>query len=231
MPSFCTKCGYQNADLSAFCELCGKPLAARHGTIPSSLAVIAVDDTIDPKANIGAGSPAEGSESSEQWECRTCKALNQQDNDTCWNCQRTKASPAVKLVDDALKSPFLDRLTTQVLAIIGGLMFLFGLIRFNSLGSQMVRGFGGSDNVGVVFMILGGLLVVIGGYPLLGSQSTRTDARTATPQVPARDGTSTVVSSNQLANEIEQLERLAALRDRGVLSDQEFDAQKKKLLD
>ena len=144
MPSFCTKCGYQNADLSAFCESCGKPLAARHGTIPSSLAVIAVDDTIDPKANIGAGSPAEGSESSEQWECRTCKALNQQDNDTCWNCQRTKASPAVKLVDDALKSPFLDRLTTQVLAIIGGLMFLFGLIRFNSLGSQMVRGLGRS---------------------------------------------------------------------------------------
>jgi len=143
-------------------------------------------------------------------------------------------------------------------AVIGGLVFLLGLVRFNSLESQLVRGFGGSDRLGLVLLIVGGVAAVSGAISAYHAPNTQAAAEEGTSKCPScgrynfREATNCVNCGQSLAtlaastpagtsseiigslkhshNIIEEMERLAALKERGVLSDEEFQQQKGKLL-
>jgi hypothetical protein len=142
-------------------------------------------------------------------------------------------------------------------AVVGGLMFAFGLVRFNSAESQLRRAFGGSDEASVFILIIGGLMV-LGGTIAAILESKRTPHATsnsATGQCPncakynypdanqcafcgaslsqaktADRVHSAPASAKPASNSLEELERLAALKERGVLSNEEFEQQKKKIL-
>lgn len=142
--------------------------------------------------------------------------------------------------------------------VIGCLMFLFGLIRFNSAASQFVRAFGGSDGLGMFLLVAGGILAVGGAFAAFNDSDTQADADTGTNKCPscgrynfleatsceycshvltkplsdnvAKTRSDIVNPSVSTGNYIEQLERLASLKERGALSDEEFQQQKEKLL-
>jgi len=236
MARFCTKCGHKNADGAAFCESCGEPLAAK---VPPTANQQSGPGDATHRHQDALGTMGLSATGSENWECLSCKALNPQDQNTCWNCKRPKGAPAIDQAAASPESPWgvsrwlddeSDRQLKIAIAIVGGLIFLFGLVRFNSMESQLVRGFGGRDVLGVFMLIGGGLLTVLGAYPLMGSRVFKTGARSPAPESSAGGGTSATASPNPPANAIEQLERLAALKDRGILSAEEFEEQKKKLL-
>ncbi len=143
-------------------------------------------------------------------------------------------------------------------AVIGVLMFLFGLVRFNSAASQLARAFGGKDDISVLLLVVGGILAIGGAFWAFNAPKTQAEVDAGTNKCPkcgcynfleakkceecghslsklaSSDPATTqpeiVNSPTPSGNSIEQLERLAALKDRGVLSDEEFQQQKRKIL-
>lgn len=106
------------------------------------------------------------------------------------------------------------------------------------MGSQLTRAFGGNDGIGLLLLVCGGALAVGGAILFLNSgsavgspaegiatQVVRNDPPTATDHI----GSQKPPASSATVS-IEHLERLAALKERGVLTDAEFEAQKQKLL-
>jgi hypothetical protein len=93
-------------------------------------------------------------------------------------------------------------------------------VRFNSMESQIVRGLGGTDSVGAFLLVVGGLLAV--GGLLMAFALTPNAASSAKPEV--------VNKPNIITTKIDELERLAELKERGLLSDEEFQKQKREIL-
>lgn len=147
-------------------------------------------------------------------------------------------------------------------AVIGGLLFLFGLVRFNSAESQLVRAFGGSDGTAMFLLFAGGFLAVAGAFAAFNASEAEAKADAGTNKCPScgrynyLEATKCEFCGHSLSklasidpattkpeivnpptptptpsgNSIEQLERLAALKERGMLSDEEFQQQKRKVL-
>jgi hypothetical protein len=64
------------------------------------------------------------------------------------------------------------------MGIIGLIAFLFGLVRYNSVQSQLVRGFSGSDGTSIMLMVGGGIFMLVGFMAAFAGfdSNTRTDA-------------------------------------------------------
>jgi hypothetical protein len=137
---------------------------------------------------------------------------------------------------------------TIALIASGQGMFFFGLI-FCALAGVFVRGGITDDSFGAVGFGVGGLFAIMGLIPLVmairgwfegdstegKSRAAGIAAFTQMAQQGVAVPTATVFASAPGAapsqpNTISQLEELAALRDRGVLTDGEFQAQKARLL-
>jgi hypothetical protein len=147
-----------------------------------------------------------------------------QNKDRCWNCDRERgAIPGLQDLAVVMNAnPLMglpNRNAATAVALGGGLLFLLGLVRFNSFASQVVRGMGGTDGLSVLLLLAGAGLALWGGHALYES---RPDA----PNGPAPLKENTTPQSDRIS----QLERLAALKERGLLSADEFDAQKRQLL-
>lgn len=85
-------------------------------------------------------------------------------------------------------------------AVVGCLMFLFGLVRFNSAESQLIRAFGGSDGLGMTLLV-GGILFSIGGaltalFASSSASSTYSD-NTSNASDTTRTGNTARVSRNK----------------------------------
>ena len=70
-----------------------------------------------------------------------------------------------------------------VLGAIGGVVTILGIVRLNSLESQLVRGFGGSDSQATMMLCIGVLLLVIGiGMFVTASQAEAPPTTTNAPR-------------------------------------------------
>lgn len=183
------------------------------------------------------------------WECRFCKALTSDERDKCWNCARRRddetglvAMNAAPKGSTSPKGPPqlatntggnkpIDRQVWVVIAIVGGLMFVFGLFRMNSISSQLMRGFGGRDDVGIALLVVGGLLLVGGILSFANSpRPERADSPAPLGNIQPASSVTHAPGAPQISS-LDALERLADLKQRGMLTDLEFDSQKKKLLE
>jgi hypothetical protein len=135
---------------------------------------------------------------------------------------------------------------TIALIASGQGMFFFGLL-FCALAAVFIRGGLTDDSFGPVGFGVGGLFAIMGLIPIAmairgwfdgdSSQGKSRAAGIAAFTQMAQQGvgpTSAVFATPAPAapqpNTLSQLEELAALRDRGVLTDGEFQAQKARLL-
>ncbi len=155
--------------------------------------------------------------------------------------------------------------------IVGGVVFLIGLVRFNSAESHIVRALGGNDALGVTLLVVGVLVAAVGVLlafdtaPAQGGGGARTakcpkcgqnnrsetnyciecghaltelvciecgHALTELAPGGASASQPEIVKSPAAlgGSDIDQLERLAVLKERGLLTDEEFQLQKKKIL-
>ena len=94
----------------------------------------------------------------------------------------------------------------------------------------MIRGFGGTDGLGLLLLIGGGVLAIGGAIAFFNSTSSAPTEAPAAPQASPNGSGSQAASVSPVGSPIEQLKRLAALKERGALTESEFEAQKRKLL-
>jgi hypothetical protein len=123
--------------------------------------------------------------------------------------------------------------------------------------SQVIRTFGGTDGLGMFLLVAGGILAVAGVASAFSVPVPRTEAtasavttncpscgRLVFPNMTKCGCGQILITANDFlhakeeigkpivpaGDTIEQLERLTALKERGALSDHEFQQQKSKLL-
>jgi len=112
-------------------------------------------------------------------------------------------------------------------------MFLFGLVEFNSAESQLRRAMGQSPRDIVAFLIVVGAAAVIMGA-INGFKTSAGDRQnfqhTNTSTYPTDATGRANVDSRGQGDTIQQIERLVALKERGALTDAEFQQEKAKLL-
>jgi len=141
-----------------------------------------------------------------------------------------EGSAPVSATSQDAAAPIMNSNIAVALLVGGAVLVLFGLVDFNSAGSQLKRAIGVSDPLPVALMVFGAIMAVAGLVGILSAQSTSnsqsTGARSTLPNQMVPPATSEL--SGKTA--IEQLERLGALKEKGLLTQEEFDAQKKKII-
>ena len=179
------------------------------------------------------------------WRCASCGESIEAQFDSCWKCgsvrpggtnanSREPAQPDVAngatlpdasdLIEE-LSKPLDPRSGPSVffiLLLIAGIgLFAFGLVRFNSIASQIIRAGRDQDALGIVLLFAGVSLAIIGSLGVFGgSHSTVSKSNDS-------------VQNNGLgenAEIVQLLERLASLKERGLLTDEEFQRQKQTIL-
>lgn len=115
-------------------------------------------------------------------------------------------------------------------AVVGGILLLLAMMQFNSITSQIVRAAGGTDSTGLLLLIAGGVLAFGGAVSFFGAGGKVEEFAQTAGQGASAIKAALVTSTSAAPSPIEQLERLGALKEKGLLSEAEFEAQKKKLL-
>jgi hypothetical protein len=107
-----------------------------------------------------------------------------------------------------------------VIAIVGFVLLMLGAVRWNSVASQMVRGFGGSDGLGVLLLLFGSIGLATGLCLFVAGQAT-----------PAAAPPSTPVQTPEANLSVEaRIRKLADLRSKELITDTEFDEKKRDIL-
>lgn len=134
--------------------------------------------------------------------------------DDCWRVVTEEGSvgesPSAQI---RASSPDTTRQAGGVVGVIGILLLVFGAIRWNSLASQIARGFGGSDGVGLLLLLAGAAAVAIGSWHYFDASSARGNLPSAV--------------SRSAEDRIRQLDDL---RSKHLITDAEFEQRKKDII-
>ena len=162
------------------------------------------------------------------WECKACKALTSEETVKCWNCGRSRSDKSPIPQKSTTSSADSTNQTWIILAAVGGALILGGLFRLNSFESQFVRGMGGQDNAGIALLVAGAVLGLIGISNMSSKKSSQSESGSGSigPGAPAAE----TASSSGTDAMIVQIEKLAELKEKGIITQQEFDEQKQSLL-
>lgn len=108
-----------------------------------------------------------------------------------------------------------------VLSIAGLICFVIGVLRWNSIGWQIARGFGQTDGVGMLLLLGGAVGLIVGGYALFASPSAPRSLVSATaPRPPATNAASVE----------DRIRQLDDLRSKNLITEAQHEQRKQEII-
>ena len=121
------------------------------------------------------------------------------------------------LPDAMISTHVMSREMATVVSIIGILLLILGAFRWNSIESQLMRGFGRSDGLAVLLLLAGTAGLVVGSWALLSRGSMDSSAASG-------------VSAGHGISAEERLRQLRDLRAQDLITDDEYRQRKENIV-
>lgn len=108
--------------------------------------------------------------------------------------------------------PLITREISIVIGIAGFVLLVLGALRWNSIGSQVARGMGQTDDLGIIMLLGGAAGLIFGGYSFFGSNGA---------------DISSLPKSTTVESRLRQLEDLRA---KNLITDSQYEQRKQEII-